>query len=186
MAGKAAGTLYMRREQMEAWFAGAAAGTKCVYASGPGLDHREPVVAMAAEWAASGEAELFKVRDPGNGQLLHCVRRKRPVALDLDEAERGGRRRRVSVSEAFRETPEGRIYMMLVRSANLKRPCPSNAELAQFAGLKNADQARYLLHEKLVKPGLIEVRHDGAGNAQRRVKIAETGRWTAPLQETVR
>lgn len=171
-------TLYFPSEQLEEWFHTAGAGAKRVYASGPGLNHREGVVKMTADWARTGEAELFKVRDPNNGQLLHCVRRKRPVLIDAPD---GNMPVRVSASDEFRETPEGRVYMMLVRSANLKRPCPSNAALAEFAGLKNADQARYLLHEKLVKPGLIEVRHEGAGNAQRRVKITETGRWTAPM-----
>lgn len=176
-------TLYMPKDQLEAWFAKAVEGSKQVYASGPGLNHREPVVMMAAEWVRTCEAEVFKVRDPKNGQLLHCVRRKRPVdRAAMANADGGDRRSRVSVTDEFRETPEGRIYLTLVRSANLRRPCPSNAELAQFAGLKNADQARYLLHEKLVKPGLIEVRHEGAGNTQRRVKIIETGRWTTALQ----
>lgn len=178
-AGVGAGeTLYYPCEQLEQWFQNANAGAKRVYASGPGLDHREGVVRLAAEWSKTGEAELFKIRDPKNGQLLHCVRRKRPVMIDAPEGER---RNRISASEAFRETPEGRVYMMLVRSANLGRGCPSNAALAEFAGLKNADQARYVLHEKLVKPGLIEIRHEGAGNAQRRVKIVETGRWTAAI-----
>lgn len=174
-----AGTLYHAKGPLEAWFNKATPGAKKVYATGPALDHREAVVAMVSDWAAVGEAELFKVRDPETRQLLHCVRRARPLHLFGTAGQDAPRPQRVSASEAFRETPEGRVYMMLVRSANLGRACPSNAELAEFAGLKNADQARYVLHEKLAKPGLIEIRHEGAGNAQRRVKIMETGRWTA-------
>lgn len=173
----ASGTLYHSKDQLEAWFARAAPGAKKVYATGPALDHNETVVAIVRDWAAEGEAELFKVRDPQSRQLMHCVRRLKPVPL----GEGSQRSVRVTADDAFRETPEGRVYMMLVRSANLGRGCPSNAALAEFAGLKNADQARYVLHEKLVKPGLIEIRHEGAGNAQRRVKIVETGRWTAAI-----
>lgn len=173
----ASGTLYHSRDQLEAWFAKAAPGAKKVYATGPGLDRKEAVVGLVRDWADSGEAELFQMRDPDTRQLMYCVRRLKPKLL----AEDSGRAVRVSADDAFRETPEGRVYMMLVRSANLQRGCPSNAELAEFAGLKNADQARYVLHEKLVKPGLIEIRHEGAGNAQRRVKIVETGRWTAAI-----
>lgn len=182
MSAESGITLYIAREKLEAWFAKAAPGAKYVYATGPGLDHREAAPTLAREWAATGEAELFKVRDPASQQLLHCVRRLRPVQHDGSEP---ARRARVSADEAFRETPEGRLYLMLVRSANLGRACPSNAALAEFAGLKNADQARYVLHEKLVKPGLIEVRHEGAGNAQRRVKIVETGRWTASFDNSL-
>lgn len=173
----ASGPLYHSKDQLEAWFAKAAPGAKKVYATGPALNHKEAVVGLVRDWAASGEAELFKVRDPKSRQLLHCVRRLKPVHL----ADSSQRPVRVTADDAFRETPEGRVYMMLVRSANLGRSCPSNAALAEFAGLKNADQARYVLHEKLVKSGLIEIRHEGAGNAQRRVKIVETGRWTAAL-----
>lgn len=173
----ASGTLYHSKDQLEAWFAKAAPSAKKVYATGPALDHNEAVVALVRDWADSGEAELFKVRDPESRQLLHCVRRLKPMQL----ADSSQRTVRISADEVFRETPEGRVYMMLVRSANLGRGCPSNAALAEFAGLKNADQARYVLHEKLVKPGLIEIRHEGAGNAQRRVKIVETGRWTAAV-----
>lgn len=178
MTVKGGETLYYPREQMEQWFQAACFGAKLVYARGPGVDQRHDTAKIAADWAKTGEAELFKVRDPANGQLLHCVRRKRPLASNDSESQRPAR---VSASDAFRETPEGRVYMMLVRSGNLGRSCPSNAALAEFAGLKNADQARYVLHEKLVKPGLIEIRHEGAGNAQRRVKIVETGRWTAAM-----
>lgn len=181
-SGTAAVTLYLAKDKLEAWFAKAGPGAKCVYATGPGLDHREGAAALAREWAETGEAELFKMRDPATGHLMHCARRLRPVQHDGSEP---ARRARVSADEAFRETPEGRLYLMLVRSANLGRPCPSNAALAEFAGLKNADQARYVLHEKLVKPGLIEVRHEGAGNAQRRVKIVETGRWTASFDNSL-
>jgi hypothetical protein len=177
----ASGTLYHSKDQLERWFAKAAPGAKKVYATGPGIDHREAVVAMVRDWQESGEAELFQMRDESTRQLMYCVRRLKPTLIEALGEHGNGRRARIAVDEAFRETPEGRVYMMLVRSANLGRGCPTNAALAEFAGLKNADQARYVLHEKLVKPGLIEIRHEGAGNAQRRVKIVETGRWTAAI-----
>lgn len=175
--GKAAvtsATFYIPAEQLEAWFARARPGAQIAYARGPGVDARSGVAATAQEWGRSGEAELFKRRDPASGELLHCLRRRR--AHDLAGADV---LRRVDVDDAFRESPEGKIFLTLVRAANLERAMPSNAELATIAGLRDADQARYLLHEKLVKAGRIELRHDGAGNRQRRAKIIETGRWTA-------
>ena len=167
-------TFYMPRDQLEAWFARAAERAKTAYARGPGLDGRNEIAVLTREWSTSGEAELFKTRDPATGELLHCLRRLRPMTkADAREL------RRVAVDDEFRESAEGKIFLTLVRSANLGRACPSNAELAKVAGLRNADAARYVLHEKLVKLGRIEVRHEGAGNAQRRVRIIETGKWTA-------
>lgn len=170
-------TFYMPRAQLEAWFARAAERAKTAYARGPGLDGRNEIAMLTREWSASGEAELFKTRDKVTGELLHCLRRLRPmVKADSNE------RRRVVVDDDFRESAEGKIFLTLVRCANLGAPCPSNAALADIAGLRNADAARYVLHEKLIKAGRIEVRHEGAGNAQRRVKIIETGKWTAAPQ----
>ncbi len=168
------GTFYMPADQLETWFARARPGAQIAYARGPGVDARSGVAATAQEWARSGEAELFKRRDPGSGELMHCIRRARAAVLDEAAVPR-----RVNVDDAFRESAEGKIFLTLVRCANMGLPCPSNAELAKIAGLRDADAARYVLHEKLVKSGRIELRHDGAGNAQRRAKIIETGKWTA-------
>ncbi|ABD25084.1 hypothetical protein Saro_0637 [Novosphingobium aromaticivorans DSM 12444] len=174
-------TLYVPKDQLEAWFLKASEGAKRVYARGPGLDQKEAVCILVRDWASTGEVDLVQMRDQETRELLYYVRRKRPVVR-----EAGADRRRVQVDDQFRETPEGRIFLMLVRAANLGRPCPSNAELAEFAGLETAEQARYLLREKLVKPGLVELHHVGAGNAQRRAKIVETGRWTADIKENGR
>jgi hypothetical protein len=84
------------------------------------------------------------------------------------------------IDEAFRETVDGRIFIALVRAANLGLPCPSNAELAVMAGLRDADAARYVLR-KLQQAARIDVVLSGPGRSFRRVRIIETGRMTADV-----
>jgi len=173
----ASATLYVGRAQLKEWFAGAAAGAQRIYARGPMLDHRHEVSQMVTDWQASSEVHLKQSRDRDSqtGGTVYWVERRRPNA----RAESSGRPGRVTVSDEWRETPEGRIFMMLVRAANLPLPCPSNAALADFARLPDADAARYLMRAKLAEPWLIQIENAGVGNAARRVKIIETGRWTA-------
>ncbi|MDP3550629.1 MAG: hypothetical protein Q8R81_09550 [Novosphingobium sp.] len=180
-----ASTLYKSAHEFEAWFADARPNAKWTYAIGPTLDPREPVVQRVNALIASAELTAHNVR-AGDGGLLRVVKRLRPVTLDPHGMDGGERARRISISDEFRETPEGRIYLMLVRAANMGAPCPSNADLAAFAGLKDADQARYLLRDKLIAPGLIAMEYEGAGNVRRRVKIMETGRRSAAFEEMAR
>jgi hypothetical protein len=174
MKGAFAGTSYVDQAQLEEWFAGASAGARAIYATGPAIDHRHPVKLLVDEWIRTGEALPFQVK-LAPGQFQYCFQRARPN-LRAAADERG--RSRVSADAEWRETEAGKIYMTLVRAANLGLPCPSNAALAEAAGLRDADAARYRV-KTLAEEGRIEVVLSGAGRSFRRVRIVETGRWTA-------
>jgi len=170
------GTSYVDIGQLEEWFAGAAAGQQAIYGTGPSGIPSHPVQQLVNEWARTGEiVKLPNVR-LGPGMWRYALQRARPQSRAA--ADERGRKTRVSVDEAWRETEAGRIYMALVRAANLGLPCPTNAQLAEAAHLRDADAARYRV-KLLGEEGLIELAHSGAGRCFRRVKIVETGRWTA-------
>lgn len=164
--------LYVPRAELEAWFDRARAGERHVYARGPSLDAKHDVPTMIREWIATGEATCSQGRDPATRDLLYYVTRCRPQQAD-------GARRRVRIDEEWRETTEGKIFLALVRAANMGAACPSNADLAEVAGLPDADAARYVLYEKLVKGGRVEVIGSGGARGGRVIRISETGKVTA-------
>lgn len=176
MSGAFAGTSYVDQAQLEEWFAGAAAGQQAIYGTGPTGVPGHPVQVLVNEWARTGEiVKLPNVR-LGPNMWRYALVRARPGSRAA--ADERGRKARVSADADWRETDAGRIYMTLVRAANLGLPCPTNAGLAEAAGLKDADAARYQV--KLLRDsGQIEVLLSGAGRCFRRVRIVETGRWTA-------
>ena len=160
--------LYVPRAELEAWFDRARAGERHVYARGPVLNGRHDTCVLVNEWRATGEAMLVQQRDPVTRELSYLVQRLRPLPDDVAP-------RRVKIDDDFRETAEGRIFLALVRAANFGDPCPTNGQLADLAGLPDADAARYVLYRKLA--GRVEVMQNPLGG--RRVKILETGRMTA-------
>lgn len=175
MKGAFAGTSYVDLAQLEEWFAGAAAGSKAIYATGPVLDPRHPVKQLVDQWIRTGEALPLPQVKLGPGLFRYAFARARPSQRAAGDQKI---KTRVSVDDAWRESEAGRIYMTLVRAANLGLPCPTNAALAEVAGLKDGDAARYQV--KLLRDeGRIEVVLSGAGRSFRRVRIVETGRWTA-------
>lgn len=169
------GTLYADQAQLEEWFSGAQAGAQVVYARGHVLDPKHPVPVLVRDWIATGEARPKQKRNAEGGGFIYWVERCRPGSRAA--ADQSGRER-VSADAEWRETADGKIYMTLVRAANLGLPCPSNATLAQVAGLRDADAARYRVRV-LSEEGRIQVTLSGAGRSFRRVRIIETGRWTA-------
>jgi hypothetical protein len=174
MKGAGVGTTYIDPEQLEEWFSGAAAGQKLFYAFGHGLNPRHPVKLLVDDWQRTGEvAELCQKKVEG----IYWYRLTRARPGSRAAADQTGRTR-VSADAEWRETEAGRIYMTLVRAANLGLPCPSNAALAEAAGLLDGDAARYLFR-RLQQEGRIESVLSGAGRSFRRVRIVETGRWTA-------
>lgn len=175
MNGAFAGTSYVDIGQLEEWFAGAAAGAKCIYATGPALDARHPVKQLVDEWMRTGEALPLPQVRLGPGLFRYAFQRARPSRRAAPDEKS---RTRVSADADWRETEGGRIYMTLVRAANLGLPCPTNAALAEVARLRDADAARYLFR-RLIEEGRIESVLSGAGRSFRRVRIIETGRWTA-------
>lgn len=164
--------LYVPRAELEQWFDRAAAGERRLYARGPALNPKHDVAALVRDWIACGEATVVQARDPATRELLYLVVRCRPQPAEPAE-------RRVTVDDAWRETAEGRIFLTLVRAANLGVPCPSNAELARAAGLRDADAARYVLYDKLAKTGRVEILPTAGTRGGRVIKITETGRRTA-------
>ncbi|MCW1985355.1 UNVERIFIED_ORG: hypothetical protein M2348_001087 [Sphingomonas sp. R1F5B] len=162
--------LYVPLDVLTEWHAHARAGQRTIYVRGvPAPDHA--VMQLVREWIACGEATSSQGRDPANKEPIYYVTRCRPQALE-------GAAQRASIPDAWRETPDGRMFVELVRAANLGLPCPSNAALADLLGLRDADAARYVLR-RLVNAARIEVDLSGPGRAHRRVRIIETGRWTA-------
>ncbi len=175
MKGAFAGTSYVDQAQLEEWFAGAAAGAQAIYATGPVTDPRHPVIQLVQGWIRTGEALPLPQVKLGPGLYRYAFARARPnVRAAADQ--RG--KTRVSADPEWRETEAGKIYMTLVRAANLGLPCPTNAALAEAAGMRDADAARYQVR-LLREEGRIEVLLSGAGRSFRRVRIVETGRWTA-------
>ncbi len=179
MNGAFAGTTWADQAQLEEWFAGAAAGAQAIYASGPNLDPKHPVKALVDDWVKTGEAVYLPQVRLGPGMFRFAIRRARPVLRQAqDERRRGSKRGSVTADEAWRETADGKVYLALVRAANMGMPCPTNAQLAEIAGLPDADAARYRV-KLLNQAHLIKVELSGAGRSFRRVLITETGRWTA-------
>lgn len=173
--GAFSGTSYVDIAQLEEWFAGAAAAAKCIYATGPALDPRNPVKQLIDEWLRTGEALPLPQMRLGPGLFRYSFQRARPSRRAAPDEKQ---RTRVTVDADWRETEKGRVFMFLVRAANRGLPCPTNASLAEVAGLRDADAARYQMR-LLRDEGRIEVVLSGAGRSFRRVRIMETGRWTA-------
>lgn len=178
-----AGTLYSDLAQLEEWFAGAPAGAQVIYASGPVLDPKHPVKKLVDEWFATGEAVALPQRPVEEG-YRYSLQRARP------DQRNAGKKQRVTVEDDWRETSDGRIFLTLVRHANFGLPCPSNRELAivgalyDRAGEPDPDAARYRL-KLLQQQGRIQVEVSGPGRCFRRVRICETGRWTADEPKSV-
>lgn len=174
-SGAFSGTSYVDLAQLEEWFAGAAAGAMAIYATGPSGAPGNPVQKLVNDWERTGE--IIKLPNVRLGPNLwrYSLKRARPSCRAApDEKQRS----RVTVGAEWRETEKGRVFMCLVRAANAGLPCPTNAGLAETAGLRDADAARYQIR-LLRDERRIEVVLNGAGRCFRRVRIVETGRWTA-------
>ena len=165
-------TLYADAAQLAAWLASAAPGQRITYATGPGLDPGHPVKALVADWEETGEVVLHKQRHPKSNDLMHIAQRRRPDRAVASAAVR-------KVERPFEDgSPEDVIYRALARAANMGLPCPSNAALAEEAGLHDPDAASWRVR-KLRDAGLIRIQCSGtARNSTRVVTIAATGRRT--------
>lgn len=175
--------MYTPAGQLAAWFAAAPHGAVTRYASAAGqLDQREPTCKLVRQWLAEGEVEphlAYLEEVGGEREKCRVIRRVRRAKVG-----QGGEpaARRVLASDEWRETPQGRVFLEVVRAANFGRACPSNAELAKAAGLSKPDDARYQLRllsqNRPGAPARIRIEHGGPGNTERRVLVLETGRWT--------
>lgn len=158
-------TFYCPLADVQDWVARARPGETRDYAMGPALDQAEPVVRLVADLIRSGEVIPKKGRDAETGKLVHRIERACKVVRH--EAPR-----RIRRDEEWEQTPEGKVFLILVRLSNFNMPLPINADIAARAGLRDKEQARYAI-TKLEQAGRIRLhRVDGA----RSIEIVETGR----------
>ena len=171
-------TLYADAAQLAAWLASAAPGQRITYATGPGLDPGHPVKALVADWVATGEVLALQQRHPVSRELMYVAQRRKATGGAL-AGDRANVRPAASMPPVFDEgSPEDVILRALARAANMGLPCPSNAALAEEAGLHNPDAASWRVR-KLRDAGLIRIDCSGtARNSTRVVTIAATGRRT--------
>lgn len=165
-------TLYADAGAVKVWAERNPPGAWLIYATGPALDPHHSTVLLVADLIRTGEAIPAKGRS-SEGALQHRICRARPQAID-DQAGKKPRKL-LKLDPEFAETAPGRILQLLSRCANLGLPCPTNRELADHAGLRDAEAARYQLG-LLAKGGHLTARTGPSGS--RVVTITATGRST--------
>ena len=161
-------TYYLSLSRLTDWMDTAAPGDRLDYARGPALDHKEPACRLVSDWVAQRLVTPAKRRDVVTGELVHFAERIRI-------AERVDGPRRIRRDEAWEATPEGRVFLVLVRAANFGLPCPTNAEIAARCDLRDGNAASYRI-KNLVALGKIRLISE---SQQRVVVISDTGRMTA-------
>jgi hypothetical protein len=163
-------TAYADAAELEEWLRQARVGDEVHYAFGPVLNAQNPTAALVKEWLASKEVVTFQRRG-SDGQLIYCARRRDPAN---DDGAPGARVRR---DEEFEATAEGRVFLLLVRCANMGLPCPSNRQIADHCDLRDAEAARYRFNN-LIEQKRISVRQVSTFGG-RVVTICATGRSTS-------
>lgn len=150
------------------WARHAKPGEKFIYYTGPCLIQALPVVAAARQLHEAGEV-IFVQERRGPG-VRDYVMLKRRNAEPVRPASRG---------PAFERAPGCKVdddledlMAVLRRLAAKGLECPSNARLADMAGLKDAESARYRL-TVLQSTRRIEVKTTSAG--QRIITIVASG-----------
>ena len=161
-------TRYATPEYLAYWMAHALPGDHVEYARGPSANPLHPAVVLVRDWIRTGEAISLQPRDTETSDLVY-------TAIRVKRMEKAALAQRIRRDEEFEATDEGRLFLLLVRHANLGLPCPTNAELADKAHLRDNEAARYRLG-LLEKSGRIRVIMHGP---ERVVQILETGRRTA-------
>lgn len=165
-------TSYAPVNLLTAWFKAAGPGSNVLFAAGPAVDWTEPAAALVKGWLDAGAVTVHPSGRDGNGALRHIVKRAFPP---VDTATRVARDR------DFDATCEGRVFRLIEEAALDGLPCPTNATIAELAGLRDADAASYRI-KRLVAWGRLKVEaphpaHDrGAGRV---VTIVASGLSTA-------
>ena len=162
-------THYASVRAMAEWFAAAAPVRPMKYASGPSLDQREGAARLAGEWGRAGKVHPYQTRaTPGvtDYWVRRLARAGEPVAAAAPQPQ-----------SLDAESPEGRVYALLRRCANLAQPCPSHEELAEKLDLKDRWQAKNKT-QLLIDRGLIRVDWP-ARTGPIIVTIVATGKQTA-------
>lgn len=166
---RASGTIYQDERLLREQFERARVGENVIYARGPVLDPRNPVVALVRDWREAGRVVTAQKRV--QGELVYLFQRCAGVP---DRA-----RPRLRIDPEMSERAEGRLLAHLSRLANMGLVCPSNAELADGAGLRNAEAVKYAF--KLLKAAG-HVRVLPLDGQQRVIEIIATGERTAQPQ----
>lgn len=159
---------YRMKADFELWLTSAKPGDVFEYAVGPSLDARHETAALAAELARTGEVVTHIRRDGAGKPLIHIAKRIRRMEIQALP-------RRIRRDEEWEASDAGRVFLALVRHANMGLRCPTNGKLAEVTGLRDAEAARYVFNG-LVKDGRIAVRSEGQSRV---VTVVETGRSTA-------
>jgi hypothetical protein len=162
----------MKPEQLHSWATRARPGDDVVYATGarPG----DVISAAVRALHASGVVTMTSKRIPGGFRFIaQRLPDPRPSQLRMRKAgNRGHFTRRCDGAKRSTRI----VLRLLKRAAARGEPCPTNAELARAAGLKDALAASYRIR-RLVKDGLIQV--EGPDPTERRVvTIVATGQRT--------
>jgi hypothetical protein len=154
------------------WARHARPGEKFVYFTGPALLQALPVVAAARALHEAGEVIFVQERrSPGVRDYVMLKRRNVEPPRPLSRAGVEERAPGTKVDDDLED-----LMAVLRRLAARGLVCPSNARLADMAGLKDAESARYRLGI-LQQAGRIAVRTPPVG--ARIVTIVATGLSTA-------
>lgn len=148
------------------WVDAAAAGHSAVYATGPALPQKHPVIQMVSVLADRGVVRPHVVRRAdGRGFDFLIVKRGAGAVSDDMPSRRDDREARTD-----------RVLEALTQRAETGSVMQSNLELARECGLKNADEASYQLR-KLIQRGVIRI-EDFGPNERRCVTIIAIGKTT--------
>lgn len=154
------------------WVRRAEPGQRLVYFTGSALIQSLDVVKEARRLEAVGAVLLTQQRRVDRLFDYQVTRRRN---ADRPIPARGGIRQGGRPTALVDEESE-RLLAVLRRLASFARPCPTNAELAKLAALKDGEAVRYRL-------GLLEkggrIRIGGPAEGPRVVTIVASGRSTS-------
>lgn len=165
------GELAVTPEAAFEWASKARPGERFVYFTGSALSQSLPVVAAARKLEAAGEV-LFLQERKAPGVRDYIMQKRRNVEPPV--LSRAGIEERAPGTRVDDDLED--LMAVLRRLANLGLECPSNAKLAEMAGLKDAESARYRLG-LLGTCGRVNVKTLVQG--QRIVTIVASGRSTS-------
>ena len=156
-------------EEFDRWVAGAKTGERLLFAEGDRPPYHLPVWAHAGDAAREGVVHIHHRR--AEAGWWHFV------AARAAPAEPGTANAKTCLAEVEASEPTEAVLRAVRRAANFDRPCPSNAELAQLCGLKDAAAASYRLRI-LRDLGRIRIVDYGPG-LPRVITICASGKSTA-------
>ncbi|WP_294195882.1 hypothetical protein [uncultured Sphingomonas sp.] len=151
----------------EAWLDGADVGATLIVAWGGVPPRKLPIWDAAAAADRDGLVRLHHKRRDGGGWNYVAVRADPPIVVGRKAPPR---------SAIDDEDPTEIVFRALKRAANFGQPCPTNADLARAAGLRDAVAASYRVR-LLRQAKRIVIDEQGPGQP-RIVTIVGTGKST--------